>query len=102
MQNVICCCGDEACRSAVSGGPQPAAIVATSAVPHAQFVVVTSPRDQVLRVANRLADGRFAEAYAILDRLLAESSNLVQAIHLKVRMLAMEGRHEEAMTLLDP
>ena len=67
--------------------------------------VAAGIRDPSVRFCMALAhqtDGQFANACAILKELLVEYPQFTQAVHLMVRMLALEGKHQDALEILEP
>ena len=67
--------------------------------------VAAGIRDPSVRFCMALAhqtDGQFANACAILEELLVEYPQYTQAVHLMVRMLALEGKHQDALEILEP
>lgn len=70
-----------------------------------QKTLASGMRHPLVRFCMALAhqtDGQFEQARAILSDLLVEYPRFTQATHLMVRMLVLEGKHEQAMELLEP
>ena len=86
------------CQTLLTGGD------VRDAVPLLRKVIAAGTQDLLPRFCMAVAyhsDGDFESAHRQLDDLLSQQPDMVQAVHLKTRILVMQGREDEASRLFE-